>query len=77
MMNGIMPTGNHHLGHGNNQWPGLRLHLHPGNSGARTKRMSVLIGNHQPTGAAQTKRVSVLDGDHRVPGSRLSHGNEE
>ena len=26
--------------------PGLRLHLHLGNSGARTKRVSVLIGNH-------------------------------
>ena len=55
---------------------GSRLHLHPGNSGARTKRVSVLMGNHQPIGAAQTKRVSVLDGDHQVPGSRRSHGSE-
>ena len=76
-MNGIMPSANHHHGHGNNQRSGLRLHLHPGKNGARTKRVSVLIGNHQPTGAAQTKRVSVLDCDHRVPGSRRSHGSEE
>ena len=34
MMNGIMPTGNHHLGHGNNQQPGLRLHLHLDNNGS-------------------------------------------
>ena len=56
---------------------GLRLHLHPGNSGARIKRVSFLIGNHQPIGAAQTKRVSVLDGDHQVPGSRRSNGSED
>ena len=67
----------HHLGHGNNQWPGLRLHLHPGNRGARTKRASVLIGNHEPIGATQTNRVSVLDCDRRVPGSHHSYGSEE
>ena len=42
-----------------------------------TKRVSVLMGNHQPLGAAQTKRLRVLDGDHRVLGNRRSHGSEE
>ena len=54
----------------------IRLHLHPGDGGARTKRVSVLIGNHQPIGATRTRRMSVLDGDCRVPGSRRSHGSE-
>ena len=71
-MNGVMPTGKHHLGHGTNQ-PG---HLHLGNNGVRAKRVSVLIGNHQLSGAAQIKRVSVPNGDHRVPGSHRSHGSE-
>ena len=38
-----MPTGKHHLGHGTNLWAG---HLHLGNTGVRTKRVSVLIGKH-------------------------------
>ena len=48
-----------------------------GNNGVRTKRASVLIGNHQLAGAAQIKRVSVPNGDHRVPGIHRSHGSEE
>ena len=39
--------------------------------GARTKRASVLIGNHQPIGTTQIKRVSG------IPGSRRSNGSEE
>ena len=46
-------------------------HLHPGISGAQTKRVSVLIGKHQPIGTAQIKRVSG------IPGSRRSNGSEE
>ena len=38
---------------------------HLGDHGIRTKRVSVLIGNHQLLGTAQ-KRVSVPNGDHRV-----------
>ena len=34
------------------------FHLHPGKSGPRTKRVSFLIGSHQPIGAVRTKRVS-------------------
>ena len=56
MINGILPNGNHHLGHGNNQRPGLRLHLLPGKNGAQTKRVSVLIGNHSD----QTRERSGL-----------------
>ena len=33
-----------------------------GNNGVRTKRVSVLIGNHQLNGAAKIKRVSVPKG---------------
>ena len=77
MMNGILPNGNHHLGHGNNQWPGLLLHLLPGKNGAQTKRVSVLIGNHQPIGVAQIRRVSVLDCDRRAHGSHHSYGSDE
>ena len=80
MMNGIMPNGNHHLSHDNNQRPGLRLHLLPGANRTQTKkkkRVSVLIGNHQTIAVAQTKRVSVLDRDRRVPGSLRSDGSEE
>ena len=36
MMDGVMPTARHHLRPG---------HLHLGNSGVRTERVSVLIGN--------------------------------
>ena len=50
---------------------GLVFILHPGNSGAQTKRVSVLIGKHQPIGTAQIKRVSG------IPGSRRSNGSEE
>ena len=77
MMHGILPNGNHHLGHGNNQRPALRLHLLPCKNGARTRRVSILIGNHQPIGTAQIKRVSVVDCDRRVHGSHHSHGSEE
>ena len=49
MMNGAMPSGNHHFGHGNSQRLGPRLHLHSGEIGAQTKRVSVLIGNRQPS----------------------------
>ena len=38
----------------------------PGLNGAQTKRVSVLIGNHQPIGVAQTKRMSVLECARRV-----------
>ena len=70
-MNGILPNGNHHLSHANNQCPELRLHLQPGKNGALTKRVSVLIGNHQPIGVAQIKRVSILDCDRRAHGSDI------
>ena len=46
-MNGAMPSGNHHFGHGNSQRLLPRLHLHSGEIGAQTKRVSVLIGNRQ------------------------------
>ena len=77
MMHGVLPIGNHHLGHGNNQRPALRLHFLPGKNGAEIRRVNVLIGNHQPIGTAQIKRVSVLDCDRRVLGSHQSHGSEE
>ena len=69
MMDRVMPTGRHHLGHGTNQRPG-----HPllGDHGARTKRVSVLIGSHQLIGATRIKRVSVPNGDHRAPGTFLA-----
>ena len=69
MMDGVMPTGKHHLSHGTN--------LHLGNNGVRTKRVSALIGKPQLIGAAQIQRVNVPNGDHRVPGSHHSHGSEE
>ena len=73
MMNGTMP---------------FRLHLQPGKSGARTKRASVLIGNHQPIGSARKKRASVLRGNRQlgigqttrvsgILGSRRSNGADE
>ena len=77
MQNEILPNGNHHLGHGNNQRRGLRLHLLPGKNGAQTKRVSFLIGNDQTIGTAQIKRVGVLDRDRRVHGRHNSYGNEE
>ena len=66
MMDEVMPTGKHHLGHGTNLWPG---HLHLGNTGVRTKRASILIGKHHLNGAAQIQRVNDPNGDHQVPGS--------
>ena len=68
------PTGKHHLGHGTNLRPG---HLHLGNTGVRTKRVSILIGKHHLIGAAQIQRVNDPNGDHQVPGSHLSHDREE
>ena len=70
MMDRVMPTGRHHLGHGNNQRPGHPLLF---DNGVQTTRVSVLIGNHQLIGAAQIKRVSVPNGEHRA----RSHGSEE
>ena len=57
-MDGIVPNGNHHLGHGNNQRPGLHLHpyLIPGENGAQTRRVSVPIGS-QLIGTAQLEHV--------------------
>ena len=69
-----MSTGKHHLGHGTNLWPG---HLHLGNTGVQTKRVSVLIGKHHLLGAAQFQRVNDSNGDHRVPGSHHSHDRGE
>ena len=57
-----------------NLWPG---HLHLGNNGVRTKRVSVQIGKHQLIGSAQTHCVNDPNGDHRVPGSHHSQGSEE
>ena len=50
----------------------------PGSS--NEKRVSVLIGNHQPIGVAQTKRVSVpigsqLIGTAQMKRARLRHDN--
>ena len=42
--------------------PGLGLlhpHLLTGEKETRTRRVSVLIGNHQPTAVTQTKSASV------------------
>ena len=64
MMDRATPTGRHDLCHGTNQRPG---HLLLGDNGDRTKRVSVLIGDHQLIGAAQIKRVNDPNGDHRVP----------
>ena len=69
-----MPTGKHHLSHGTKLSLG---HLHLGNNGVRTKRVSALIGKPQLIRAAQIQRVNVPNGDHRVPGSHHSHGSEE
>ena len=74
MMDRVMPTGKHHFGHGSNLWLG---HLHLGNDGVRTKRVSVLFGKHQLIGAARIQRVIVPNGDHRVLGRHYSHGSEE
>ena len=48
-----------------------------GNNGVGTKRVRVLIGNHQLVGAGRNKRVSVPNGDQRSLGSHRSHGSEE
>ena len=74
MMDEVMPTGKHHLGHGISLWLG---HLHLGNNGVRTKRVSILIGKHHLIGAAQIQRVTDPFGDHQVPGSHHSHDREE
>ena len=65
-MNGTMPNGNHHPGHGNSRRFVPRLDLHPGIRRVQTKRAS----KRQPIGIVQIKRASVLDGDHQVLGSR-------
>ena len=74
MMDGVMPTGKHHLGHGTNL---SARHLHLGNTGVRTKRANVPMGKHRLIGAAQIQRVNDPNGDHRVPGSHHSHDREE
>ena len=58
-MNGAMPSGNHHFGHGNSQRLGPRLHLHSGEIGAQTKRVSVLIGNRQAYRMRQGSKICV------------------
>ena len=60
-MNGVIPSGNHHHGHGNCQRHGPRLHLHPVNSGTQSKPTSVLIGS-QLIGTAQIKRARLRHG---------------
>ena len=75
MMNGVMSSGNQHPGHGNRKRHGPRRHLHPGNSGAQTKRVSVLIGKHQPIGLAQSKRVSVLNGRQLIGTAQIKRAN--
>ena len=64
MRSGTQPDGSRHLG------PGLiHPHLLPGENGAQTKRVSVLIGN-QLIGKARIKRARILHGSH------VSLGNE-
>ena len=65
-----MPNGSRHLGHGNRQRLGHRLHLHPGNSGAQTKRVSVLIGS-QLIGTAQIRCAKVRHGSHTTCGNEV------
>ena len=50
-VNGVLPNGHHHLGHGNGERPGLRLHLLPGADGAQTRRVSVLDCDHRVHGS--------------------------
>ena len=52
---GTLVDGSHHPGHGI-----LYPHLLPGKNGTQTRRVSVLIANHQPIGVTQTKRASAL-----------------
>ena len=55
--------------HGNRLGRGLlhpHLHLLRDENGAQTKRVSILIDNHQPIGRAQTRRVSVLIGSQLI-----------
>ena len=68
-MNGVIPSGNHHPGHGNRQRLGPRLHLGPGHSGTQNKRTSVLVSS-QLTGTAQIKRARLRHG------SRTFYGHE-
>ena len=76
-------NGNHHLGHGNRQRLGPRLHFHPGNSEAQTKRVSFLIGS-QLIGTAQIRCARVRHGNHTIYGNEVTfidphkgiHGDE-
>ena len=65
-MNGVLPNGNHYLGHGNSQRLGLRLLLLPGANGAQTKRVSVLDCDHRVHGSLRSngseERGSHLQG---------------
>ena len=63
MMDGVMSTGKHLVGHGN--------------TGVRMRRVCVLIGNHQLIGAAQIHRVNDPNGNHLFSGSHHSHGSDE
>ena len=69
-MDGIVPNGNHHLGHGNNQRPGLHLHPHllPGKNGAQTRRVIVPIGS-QLIGTAQLEHTWLKYGSHLILGN--------
>ena len=52
---GTLVDGSHHPGPGT-----LYPHLLPGKNGTQTRRVSVLIANHQPIGVTQTKRANAL-----------------
>ena len=57
-------------------------HLLPGENGAHARRVSVPIGNHQPTGVAHTQLVCVpigsqLIGTAQMKRARLRHGNHQ
>ena len=72
---GTLVDGSSHPGPGQ-----LHPHLLPGENGAQTRRVSVLIGNHQPIRVAQTKGVSVpinsqLIGTAQMKRARLRHGS--
>ena len=68
-------------------WIWLHPHLLLGETGAQTKRVSVLIGIHQPIGTAQKRCASVPIGSQLIGkaqikrvrprnGSHTTHGNE-
>ena len=57
--------------------PGTYRKICKGTYGVRTKRVSVLIGNHKLIGAAQTHSVNDPNGVHQVPDSHHSHDREE